>query len=468
MFTAQCGCEWGEVGAGAAGTLIDPSGQAVRRVGSGDGWLPDDPVDGAGRQRVLADLMGTSSTNLCTFGDILRTMERLGFVDRRGAPPGFLNTLPKGVLFESAVEALNLSHVQSLKAARIDFPLIFDGERDDMRQLTERYERQDRTFRLADPDGRHRLAYAADPGLFSWLRGRRLATARLPYAVYTPQPAFRRRRTGEHSLRALRQYPLPDLHVICLRRDAQRIYIDLVAASAALARFLFGEAWAQFVETIGELDRREPRLGAAAAVAAEQYTVHRQIDRQTSYYSLKGGINVDAGAGTLMLFNFQWDEVNPVRFGIRCDGGPLVVIHATASGALAKVLPLIVGRGLSGLAPRAMPVELSPVQVVVLPVDARHRPSADAAVDHLEGLGFRAALGSERGSIGSRIRELRSAWNPYHAVVGDREAGGAPLQFRSPVGAVGGAPEQVLAEYGARLDACRIAVDSLRLDVPFA
>jgi threonyl-tRNA synthetase len=120
------------------------------------------------------------------------------------------------------------------------------------------------------------------------------------------------------------------------------------------------------------------------------------------------------------------------------------------------------------LAPRVIPVELSPVQVVVLALTEGNMTAASSAATRLNDLGLRAALGASSGSIGSRIKELRATWNPFHAVVGDREAGGTPLQLRSPAGMPGGSPEEVVTTYGRRLDACRPAIDHCRLDGPFA
>ena len=255
--------------------LFDPAGVGTPASGRDASALPEDAADGAGRQRAIAELLDRAQQHLCTSGEVRREMERLGFIDRRGSPPGFMITLPRGTAFERAVEALNNAHVAALNAVRIEFPLVFDGSLPAMQSLTEPYERQGRVFHLGNGDPALRLAYAADPALFSWLRGRDLHPGKLPYAVYSPAPAFRLWRSGELGLRAFRQYTLPDLHVLCLREQARDVFLALVTEAAKVTRRLFGEAFAQFIEHTDDFGRYEPNLAQDVATAGAQFTVVR-------------------------------------------------------------------------------------------------------------------------------------------------------------------------------------------------
>ena len=166
-----------------------------------------------------------------------------------------------------------------------------------------------------------------------------------------------------------------------------------------------------------------------------------------------------------MLFNLQWDDVNSRRFGFSAAGAPITVLHGTLSGALAKVLPAIIGRGLSGLAPRIIPVAVAPVQVMVFPVSAAHVAAAHTVVSELADRGLRATAGTNVGTLASRIRASRDEWTPYHGVVGDDEASGEPVRLRSPARRGDISAQELLDELAtSQTQAARLA----RLDTPFS
>lgn len=277
--------------------------------------------------------------------------------------------------------------------------------------------------------GSERLAYAADASLFSWLRGRELVGARLPYTIYSPMPVFRRRLSGETDLLTLNQYTLPDLHVLCTPQQAPMAYAKILREAAATCSLLFGETGAQFLEISPELYDRYPDLAPDMARVASQFTIARYLDRRRRYFSAKGGIDVHSGSTPIMLYNFQWDEINGPRFGIRTGHGEdIVIIHSTLAGGWPKVMPLIVGRALAGWAEREIPVGFGGQAVTVLPVIDDDIPSAVRAVNQLRSHGVPAGLGEGgRRSVGSRLHRLRQHWHPYNTVVGRREAGGEPL-----------------------------------------
>lgn len=450
--------------------LYDPQGDRIWDEESQPMQAVLELVEGRPGGAVVHELLGHERARMCTPAEILATIERLEFVSRAGCAPGFAVVLPKGVVFEQALETLDRAHARSLHATRMQLPLVFERAGPELVDLTASFEGQGRMFRFDGRDRDLRLAYAADPMLFGLLRGRRLDPARLPYVVYTPLPVFKRWQTGELGLTTMRQYTLPDIHALCVPAEALATYRAFVEQAASSARFLFGGEWAQFLEVSPELQARFPDLGSTLAAAAGQYTLVRRLERRTRYFDLKGGIDVHIGAGTVMLFNFQWDETSSERFDFRTEGGePLTVVHSTLAGGWTKVLSAIVGQALSKQRPRTIPVELSPAQIAVVPVGSEHREAAERIAAELRDRGLRVAgMPPSSKSLGARIKLLREAWNPFHAVVGDREAAGAPVVLRRPIGEGEWSVEDFLAEFGERIDACRPADDELRLDLPFA
>lgn len=450
----------------AAYDILTPAGMSLgdpsEDLGARLARVPTDSGQG-----VLQQMIGGYHGARCTNAQILAKCERLSMLSRAGCPPGFLHVLPRGVVFDEAVEALNRNHAATLDAAVIRFPLVFERRSEDIASLTETFERQGRSFRLAEPDGDLRLAYAADPALFAWLRGRRLKRSSLPYVLYSPMPVFRRFQSGELSLLNLRQYTLPDLHALCPPSHARQVFATLLSEAAKSTRLLFGEDWTFFVEISPELSERFPDLAADAARVCAQFTHVTYLERRVRYFGVKAGINVSAGSGPVMLFNFQWDETSSRRFDFSTtDGESLVVFHSTLAGGWPKVLPSLVGRALIGWRPCTFPTELAPVQVAVFPVGPAHVQRADEVALELRQLGLRTAV-EISGSLSARVRRIRESWTPFQAVVGDRELAGAPLVVTSLSSGQHRAMEEFVHGLGNEMRHAR-TVAVARMDLPFA
>jgi threonyl-tRNA synthetase len=413
---------------------------------------------GAWPSTALAALCRVSDLPSCTRGEVRDAAERLKFVSRQGTNNGFLVVLPRATLVDQVIEAFNLPHLAELRASRIDFPLLFSRADPATRALIDGYERQGRMFRIAEPDSDLRLAYAADPGLFAWLAGRRLRRADLPYTVYSPMPVFRRWQSGELSLDKMRQYPVPDVHILCPGRDASAEYQRAVTYAARSLRFWVGEDFAQSVDLVEDSPAKVAGLAGKLARAATCYTLVNVLSSRPRYYSVKGGLMVYAGFGTVMLYNFQLDDANGERFGFRVDDGePATVIHATLAGGWPKMLPLVLGRGLADIGPRAIPAELAWHQIVCVPVADRHLAHARNWADRLRDLGLRAGVPTDAaGPLGRRLAGLREEWQPLRVVVGDRETAG-PVVVEANDGKCSLPLEEFLLRYQQRLDRCRPA-----------
>jgi len=449
--------------------LLDPAGELVWRGNRED---RRDALKALGGNVVpaLGALLDQEDLPSCERGEVMDAAERLGFVTRVGAARGFLTALPRATLVDQAIDAFNVDHLVELRANRIDFPLLFARADDEMRALTSSYEKQGRMFRLADEDSELRLAYAADPGVFAWLKDRCLDSRRLPYGVYTPLPVFRRWQSGEISLDRMRQYPVPDVHILTAPENATEVYEDAVRLAAENARFWGGEDVAHSLDIV-EVPGRDPHLVARRlAQAGGCHTVVNVLRSRPRYYSVKGGLMIYAGFGPLMLYNFQLDDTNGARFRIHLeDGQPVEIVHATVAGGWPKLLPLVLGRGLTGVGPRVVPAELAWHQVVCVPVSDRHVPLAERTAARLREAGLRAvADDAASGPLGGRLRRLREAWQPLWAVIGDREEREEreePL-IESMDGKQSMPLDEFVAVYAPRLDRCRPAAGLHFADPP--
>ncbi|HET6584060.1 MAG TPA: hypothetical protein VFG69_11440 [Nannocystaceae bacterium] len=369
--------------------------------------------------------------------DVMKEAERLGFVTRIPGPRGHMTVLPRAHFLERCVDAFAQRHRDRIGAVELTFPLVYDHAHADLAELTSHYEGRTQVFALGGADAQLRLAYAADPGLLGWLRGRRLVPAALPYVISSPGPVFRRWMSGQlGDLDHLMQYPLSDLHMLArdgtqARELARRHFVE----AAADLRVWVGDDWAGFVDATAEFLAAWPDIGRELSLLLERPFVVRTLPRQPRYYAMRAGLTADAGYADVMLYNLQWDEENPQRFDVRlATGEHPVLLHGNLVTGWPLLLPIMLGRGLADLGPRAIPPELSPCSLRVLPIRAELGAVARAWID-THAPAVRAEIDLD-GELTTRIRRSASAWEPWVVVLGPRELDGqADARVQGPFAA---------------------------------
>ena len=395
-----------------------------------------DPV----ARQLLKNLCGIQERQSAkvTRGAVLKEAENLGFVSKDGAIKGFLNILPRATILNACMESFNQKHLSFLNATRIDFPYVFDNSQADMETLTQSYEKQSRMFSLGGEDSSYRLSYAADPGLFSWLRGKTLRNDKLPYTVYTPLEILRRFKIGEIAgLDTLRQYHVPDLHIFDLESKAYDTYINNFKLSADDSRVLFNECFACFHEIAEDLSGTMSNLGKDTSKLLNKSSVIFWKKTRDRYYGIKSGIQINAGFAPIRLFTMQYDDTNASLFNIHSESAEkIIIIHATLAGGWPKILPIILGTALSELEGRYIPSYLSSHHITCLPFQHIHEAHALKMTESLSQQGIRLKIDRHYNlSIGDRIKKLKTDWREFIMVIGDRELQGAePLITRLPDG----------------------------------
>jgi threonyl-tRNA synthetase len=81
----------------------------------------------------------------------------------------------------------------------------------------------------------------------------------------------------------------------------------------------------------------------------------------------------------------------------------------------------------------ALPVWLSPVQAIVIPIADRHREFCATVQERLKQAGFRVEMDAGEDRMNAKIRNAQLRKIPYMLVVGDREqeAGAVAVRLRS-------------------------------------
>src|SRR5947207_12374971 len=103
--------------------------------------------------------------------------------------------------------------------------------------------------------------------------------------------------------------------------------------------------------------------------------------------------------------------------GADTDDLRLVMIHWALVGCLQRFMGILVEHYAGEL-----PLWLTPVQAIALPIADRHVEPAAAAVAGLQAAGLRAEVDDRTESVGRKIRDAELRKIPYMLVLGDREA----------------------------------------------
>jgi threonyl-tRNA synthetase len=401
---------------------------------------------------------------------VFKVIEEMEYVTRAGCPQGFVHLLPKGVMFNQRTMSYNRDHLEAFQAALFQPSNIFSLSDPEIRDLTASFENSSKMFRLASPDENLRLGYATDPMLFKWLQGKTLLSDRLPYTVFTNLPGFRRIPSGSiGGLDRLRQYDIPDLHIFCQPQDSLDLILTHFKEAGKVARAWFQDEFVHFIDVIPDLGMNAILdLAKRAALAMKQFTWVNVLAEQSRYYTFRSGVMVYGGFGNVMLHNTQLDEQNGSRFRIKTkDGAPASIIHATVAGGVHKLLPLMVGRGISGLGPRRIPLELAPTQVLLLPVTPAHLPSADAFMHELNRMDITARLLVSPVSLSKRMQLCRKYWDPCVSVIGDMETDPNHISIELTDKKLRYSVKEFLALFGERIRQGNGGISSFRLDLPY-
>lgn len=230
-------------------------------------------------------------------------------------------------------------------------------------------------------------------------------------------------------LNRVRQITLDDAHVFC--RESQ--VVDEVASALESIEEAYRVLGIEVLEY--RLSVRGPKghySGEDESWHAAEAELIEALDRvgvdsrrgedQAAFYGPKIDVQVkDAAGREETLSTVQVDRWMPQRFGLRYtapDGTAHrpVMIHRGLFGSTERLTALLIER-FQG----TFPTWLAPEQVRVLPVDGRHHgEAARALVTLLRAQGIRA-VATDRGSLGSRVRDAREHHTSYSVVLGDRE-----------------------------------------------
>jgi len=250
----------------------------------------------------------------------------------------------------------------------------------------------------------------------------------LPARFWEPGLLHRREPSGTlHGLLRVRHFAQDDSHIFCTEDQIQE-------EVAGVLEFAFATYAVFGIDVRLELSTRpEQRIGsdelwdkseAALVKALESLRLDYDLNPgDGAFYGPKIDMHMTDSLGrSWQLGTCQLDYNFPERFDLTYTGADNaehrpVMIHRALMGSYERFIGILLEH-FSG----ELPVWLTPVQAIVLPISDRHAKYADGVRARLVREGLRAEADDRTESISRKIRDAELRKIPYMLVVGDREA----------------------------------------------
>ncbi|MGQ9455771.1 MAG: threonine--tRNA ligase [Armatimonadota bacterium] len=249
---------------------------------------------------------------------------------------------------------------------------------------------------------------------------------------------YRYERSGVlHGLLRVRGFTQDDAHIICTREQLNsetRRVINFVIRM--LRRFGFSD-YHVYLSTkpehyVGEDEVWVEATEALRAALAEEALDYDVDEGGGAFYGPKIDVKIrDAIGREWQCSTIQVDFNEPERFDITYvgqDNAPHrpIMIHRALLGSLERFVAVLLEHYAG-----ALPLWLSPVQSVVLPIADRHVEYAEFVAGELTNAGFRVSVDARNEKTGFKIREAQLQKIPYMLIVGDREKETNTVSVRS-------------------------------------
>jgi threonyl-tRNA synthetase len=236
-----------------------------------------------------------------------------------------------------------------------------------------------------------------------------------------------------HGLLRVRSITQDDAHIFCSEDQIQQEVIDCLDFG-----FFFYELFG-FEPRLELSTRPENRLGSDEMWDAAEGALQGALEARGLEYELNEGDGAfygpkidlhmtDSIGRSWQLGTVQLDYQMPQRFGLEYTGADNaehmpVMIHRALLGSFERFIGILIEHYAGEL-----PLWLSPVQALVLPIADRHEDYAREVAARLEGL--RVDVDARTESVGKKIREGEVRKVPYMLVVGDNEVDARQVSVR--------------------------------------
>jgi threonyl-tRNA synthetase len=366
--------------------------------------------------------------------DHRRLGPQLGLFQFSDTAQGAAFWLPKGTRVFNSLVSLTRAMCETHGYTEVKTPQLYDSEL--WKTSGHWFKYRDHMFITASEDRELALKPMNCPGHCQLFRMQQWSYRDLPARYSEPGLLHRNELSGAlHGLLRVRHFVQDDAHIFCTPDQA----LDEVKACLDMAF----ETYAAFgFEPTLELSTRpDDRIGDDATWDRAEALLERALVDKELPYTVNAGDGAfygpkidlhfkDSLGRSWQLGTVQLDFQLPERFDLTFVGADnaehrVAMIHRALFGSYERFIGILL-EDTGG----ELPLWLTPVQAVVLPIADRHADAAAVAAERLRAAGVRVEVDARTESVGRKIREAELAKIPYMLVVGDREAESGELAVR--------------------------------------
>ncbi len=267
----------------------------------------------------------------------------------------------------------------------------------------------------------------------------------LPMRIAELAKLYRYEQSGELTgLIRLRGFCLSDAHIIC--KDSQQAgeeisgALDLIEYASSVLGFKMGE---NFSYRLSLGDRNEETKyykddkawdeaeDILRKVLKSRKSSFVEAANEAAFYGPKIDVQMKNVRGKEdTAFTVQYDFVMPKRFNLQYidEKGKekeAVVVHRSSIGAIERTIAFLLEYTAGNL-----PLWLSPIQVIILPVSDDHVDYANNVAKIMKDANIRVDVDDTKESVGKKIRNATLQKIPYVIVVGEKEKASGMLPVR--------------------------------------
>jgi threonyl-tRNA synthetase len=392
---------------------------------------------GDARNKMLTRVYGTAFFSRNDLEEHLERLEQarardhrrlgpeLGLFTFSEVSPGAAFWLPAGTEVYNALVELSREMGRERGYTEVKTPQVYDSS---LWKTSGHWDKYREHMFLTEYEGRSLTLKPMNcPGHCQLFALGRHSYRELPVRYFEPGLLHRREPSGTlHGLLRVRHFAQDDSHIFCTEQQVQDEVARCLEFAFATYR-IFG------LDVRLELSTRpDKRLGSdelwdraeqALINALESHGLKYDLaEGEGAFYGPKIDMHMTDSLGrSWQLGTIQLDYNAPERFNLLYTGADNaehrpVMIHRALMGSYERFIGILLEH-LAG----ELPVWLSPVQAVVLPIADRHLDYAQSVVKRLREGGVRAEADARTESISRKIRDAELGKIPYMLVVGDRE-----------------------------------------------
>src|SRR5579863_3117148 len=363
--------------------------------------------------------------------------ERLDLFSFQEVSPGMVYWHPKGLRVRDALASYLRSELSKRGYVEISNPALANTALWRVSGHSEHY--KENMFLTSMGDEELGLKPMNCPSTFLVYKSRKWSFRELPvrYAIF--DPLYRNELSGVASgLFRVKVLTQDDAHIIATEDQAE----SELSAMLDLMQTVYGVFKLEYKvkistrpdESMGTDEEWKRATDTLIRVVKSKGWPYELKAKEGNFYAPKIDVDIKDSLGReWQCGTFQLDLQMPKRFNLTYTGPDgkehtPVVLHRTILGSMERFIGVMLEHYKGSL-----PVWLSPIQTMVIPLSDDHKEYATKVLAELREAGVRAEGDLASGTMGSKIRDAQLQKIPYMLVVGDKEqkAGTVAVRTRS-------------------------------------